>query len=125
MTAFSQAFSELAFVDARNAALPYLTPREVSAQIDAAIRTLRNLAYYCAVENKVARTSAVSHARDILRTLANAIADDPATPVPGNLKKLLTFMIYSLEVVNRTNNPEAAQECIAMLEPLRDAFAAG
>jgi flagellin-specific chaperone FliS len=119
------AFAELAFVDARNVASPYLTPREVSAQIETAIRTLRNVAYYCAVENKAARTSAIGHARDVLRMLANAIADDSTSPVPGNLKKLLTFMIYSLEVVNRTNNPEAAQECIAMLEPLQAAFMAG
>lgn len=117
------AFADLAFVDGRTAATPYLTPREVSAQIEAAIRALRNVAYYCAVENKVARASSIGHARDVLRMLANAIADDAANPVPGNLKKLLTFMIYSLEAVNRTNNPEAAQEGIAMLEPLRAAFA--
>ena len=117
-------FAELAFVDARNAVSPYLTPREVSARIEAAVRTLRNVAYYCAVENKAARTSAIGHARDILRVLASTIEEDPANPVAGNLRKLLTFMIYSLEVVNRTNNPEAAQECIAMLEPIQAAFAA-
>ena len=35
------AFAELAFVDARNVASPYLTPREVSAQIETAIRIHR------------------------------------------------------------------------------------
>jgi flagellin-specific chaperone FliS len=116
------AFAELAFVDTSKSVSPYLTPREVSSQIETAIRTLRNVAYYCAVENKAARTSAIGHARDVLRVLANTIEDTPTSPVPGNLKKLLTFMIYSLEIVNRTNNPEAAQECIAMLEPLQLAF---
>lgn len=116
------AIAQLAFVDPRTAAVPYLTPREVAAQLDEVTRTLRNVAYYCAVENKAARAGAIAAARQVLRGLANAIEEDPVNPVPANLKKLLTFMVYSLETVNRTNNPEAAQDCIQMLEPLRQAL---
>jgi flagellin-specific chaperone FliS len=123
--AMSSALAELAFLEqSQSNVAPYLTPREVAARIDAVIHTLRTIAYYCAVENKAARTTGVTSARQQLRILANAIEEDGTSPVPGNLKKLLTFMVYSLEGVNRTNNAEAAQECVAMLEPLKAVFTA-
>ena len=100
----------------------YLTPREVAGLIDKVVSSLNEISYYCLVENKIARAKAVNKSKALLQHLTQAIDSADGNHVAENLKKLLQFMLYSLDTVNKNNNPTAAQECAAMRVPLRDAL---
>ena len=102
----------------------YLTPKEVAGLMDKVINSLNEISYYCLVENKTARSKAANKSKALLQHLTQAIDTADGNHVAENLQKLLQFMIYSLDTVNKNNNPTAAQECVAMLAPLRDALVA-
>jgi flagellin-specific chaperone FliS len=102
----------------------YLTPKEVAGLIDKAVNSLNEVSYYCLVENKIARGKAVNKSKALLQHLVQVIDASDGNHVAENLQKLLQFMIYSLDTINKNNNPAAAQECASMLQPLRDAILA-
>jgi flagellin-specific chaperone FliS len=100
----------------------YLTQREVVDKIDAAMRGLKDVIYYCMVENLRARDTSLAGSKAALETLRDSIEVTDGNPVAMNLKNLLQFMLYSLATVGKNNSPAAAVECLAMLEPIRNAL---
>ncbi len=102
----------------------YLTPREIASLISQALQCLNNVTYYCTVDNKRARDESIRQVQHILQHLHDAIEPDPENPGAENLRKLFQFMQYSLDMVRKTNNVQAANEASNLLAPLRDAFAA-
>jgi flagellin-specific chaperone FliS len=100
----------------------YLTEQEVGRIFDKSMLALKDVTYYCIVENVNARNASLDTAKTLLTYLLQAIDNDSRSTESENLRNLMQFIIYSLEAVKKRNNPAAAQEALALLQPIRDAF---
>jgi flagellin-specific chaperone FliS len=100
----------------------YLTEQEIGRIFDKSMLALKDVTYYCIVENIAARNAALDTAKTLLSYLSMAIDTDSRDTESENLRNLMQFIIYSLETVKKRNNPAAAQEALALLQPIRDAF---
>jgi len=100
----------------------FLTEQEVGRIFDKAMAALKDVTYYCIVENVTARNAALETAKTLLDYLSQAIDADETDIEADNMRNLLQFLIYSLETVKKRNNPAAAQEALTLLAPVRDAY---
>jgi flagellar protein FliS len=69
------------------------------------------------------RCNANCHAQELLAHLSNTLDMEQGGEISANLERLFAHCMIRLMDVDRHNSPEAAQEVINLLSPIRDAWA--
>lgn len=100
----------------------YLTEQEIGRLFDKTMAALKDTVYYCIVENIPARDAALDISRTLLGYLAQSVETETDGTEAKNMHNLLQFLTYSLDGIKKRNNPAAAQEALALLGPIRDAY---
>ena len=78
-----------------------------------------------AIERKdiQARCDANSNAQELIAHLSNTLDMDQGGEIAATLERLFSHCLIRLMDVDRHNDPEAAQEVIQLLKPIRDSWA--
>ncbi len=70
------------------------------------------------------RCNALTATTELLGEMLQCMDLDSDDPIVANLRKIHTFIIARLPGVNLNNDARFAAECIRLLKPIRDAWAA-
>lgn len=96
--------------------------RMVAAVFDETIAVLQEAKEAIAGGDIESRCNAVSMAHELVGTLYLCLDSERGGEVAENLGRLYGFMLQRLHRINFDNDPEIADELIALLQPLRDSW---